>query len=374
MSGFGRVSSVGRVSRAAVGLLACLGACSKNPGADKPAIRFRADGGVDVTPYRVARDRSPDSVLAVFVNDTNSLPVLGSRVVAGDMIRFTPRFPPTPGTKYVARYRAPDGSTQVAEWTSGTPSGAPTTVVHAIYPSVDTVPMNLLKMYVQFSAPMSTGRVWDFVKLYAEPDSLLSEPFFTGGDAIELWDPDKTRLTILFDPGRIKRDLKPHEERGLPLREGKSYRLVIDSAWPDARGVPLARRHVKRFRVGPQDRTRVAPNEWRVVIPRAATLDSLFVAFPEPLDHALLERLITVRDPAGAAVSGRIVIGSGERRWTFAPRAQWGQTRYRIEIDTELEDLAGNNVRRLFDVAPGDSDPVGATVPKVTLGFLPRER
>ena len=56
----------------------------------------------------------------------------------------------------------------------------------------------------------------------------------------ELWDPSQTRLTVLFDPARIKRGLVPNAQLGLPLRAGRRYRLEIDSAWPDAQGVALS--------------------------------------------------------------------------------------------------------------------------------------
>ena len=39
----------------------------------------------------------------------------------------------------------------------------------------------------------------------------------------ELWSPDGTRFTLVFDPGRIKRGLKPREEAGPILEAGKSY-------------------------------------------------------------------------------------------------------------------------------------------------------
>ena len=328
---------------------------------------------MDVAPFSTVGRVLPRSaedwhaILSVHVGDTTALAMLGRYAVVGDTLRFTPRYAPAPGTRYVARHAG-----KVEEWRYDRPTGPATTVVSGVYPTTDTVPMNLLKMYVEFSAPMSTGRAWEYVKVYAEPDSLLTEPFFTGGDAIELWDPEKTRLTVLFDPGRIKRDLKPHEQRGLPLRDGKRYRLVIDSTWPDARGLPLARAHVKRFRVGPQDRALVNHNEWRVVPPRADTRDSLLVAFPEPLDRALLARMLVVREANGAVVPGDIRIAPGERRWSFTPRGMWGQGRYDLEVDTELEDLAGNNLRRLFDVAPGDTASRGAAVAKIRIGFVPR--
>lgn len=299
--------------------------------------------------------------------DSTALPLLGTYAIVGDTLRFRPRFRPSPGVTYVAR----SGAT-TASWRYDARAGAPSTVVTAIYPTADVVPMNLLRMYVEFSAPMSSGHAYDFVKLHAEGDSLVEEPFFTAGGMVELWDPDHTRLTILFDPGRIKRDLRPHEELGLPLRTGKRYRLVIDSTWPDAAGHPLVRSFTKQFRVGPQDRALIRTATWRITPPRAGTTDSLVVTFPEPLDRALLARLVSVHDSSGARIDGGAVVTDRETRWAFAPTRPWGRAAYALHVDTELEDLAGNNLKKLFDVAPGDSAATGVSASVVRVAFQPR--
>ena len=361
--------------------------------AGTPTIAFSTDttrlGEVSVYPVkqRASSQEAWQRLLSVRVGeDSTALPLLGTYTVVGDTLRFRPRFPPSPGVTYVAtavipsggasapeaRNRSrPDSGPITARWRYDTPVAAPSTVVSAIYPTSDVVPMNLLRMYVEFSAPMSSGHAWDFVKLYADGDSLVEEPFFTAGGVVELWDPDHTRLTVLFDPGRIKRDLKPNEEMGLPLRSGKRYRLVIDSTWRDASGRPLLHSFTKPFRVGPQDRTLIRTAAWRLTPPRAGTADALVVRFPESLDRALLARLVSVHDSAGAKVDGVAVISERETRWTFVPSRPWGSGGYALHVDTELEDLAGNNLKRLFDVAPGDSDATGVATSVVQLRFAP---
>lgn len=363
------------------GLTSCAASVDDRSSAP-PTITFSTDSARlgDVSVYPVSRrvvaelaSSKPEAeswqrVLSVRVgNDSTALPLLGSYTTAGDTVRFRPRFRPSPGVTYVARFSGETVTT--ATWRYDTPSGAPSTVVTAIYPTADIVPMNLLRMYVQFSAPMTSGHAYDFVKLYADGDSLVEEPFFTAGGVVELWDPDHTRLTILFDPGRIKRDLKPHEEKGLPLRSGNRYRLVIDSTWRDAAGRPLAHSFTKQFRVGPQDRGLIRTASWRLMSPRAGTTDSLIVVFPEPLDRALLARLITVCDSAGARVDGASQVSDRETRWAFAPGQPWLRGAYALHVDTELEDLAGNNLKRLFDVAPGDSAASGVSSSVVRMDF-----
>ena len=148
--------------------------------------------------------------------------------------------------RHVIRREPPAALSQLttARWQHDVPDGAPSTVVREIYPTADVVPMNLLRMYVEFSAPMSGGRSYEFVKLYAEGTRSSRSRFSPPGGAVELWDPEHTRLTILFDPGRIKRDLKPHEEMGLPLRDGQALppgdrQCVARCAGASARAEPM---------------------------------------------------------------------------------------------------------------------------------------
>jgi hypothetical protein len=356
------------------------------------AVRALPDyGAVDVRPIDPAalaalQRTKPElaewrEVFAIYAGDTTGLPMFGEYSVVHDTLRFTPRFPPAEGTTYIARYNAdalyrrigrtagPYGGAHATWQLLADTTGAITAVI-AIYPSADVLPMNLLRMYVHFSGPMAEGESFHRIRLYADNDSLIRDPFFTAGESVELWDrPNRNRLTLLFDPGRIKRDLRPHEEAGLPLREGHSYRLVIDSGWTSD-GMPLARPFEKRFRVGPMDRTLPRVRDWDLSPPRAASREPLALGFPEPLDHALLQRMITVHRRSGERVRGTVRIGENETRWWFLPEEAWAADSHYVEVDTELEDLAGNNLRKLFDVAPGDTGAIGVTTRVVRIAFI----
>src|SRR5690606_6065275 len=108
----------------------------------------------------------------------------------------------------------------------------------ALYPTTSVVPENLLKFYLHFSVPMSRGEVYDRVRLFDTNGKRVEHPFLELSE--ELWSPDGKRLTLYFDPGRIKRGLKPRELFGPALIEGGEYTLKIDRGWPDADGRPLA--------------------------------------------------------------------------------------------------------------------------------------
>lgn len=68
------------------------------------------------------------------------------------------------------------------------------------------------------------------------------------------------------------------------------------------------------------------------------------------MDHALAERLIRVTDAAGAFVDGAVALDEEERRWTFVPVRPWPASSYRLAVQTTIEDLAGNNIGKPFEV------------------------
>lgn len=315
----------------------------------------------DLDPARVAalRARPPTpgewaELLAVYTLEADAagggLPaLLGTYNVVEGGIRFEPRFPLLPGHTYVARWRdGGSGEAGAETFTLPRPELEPATRVVAVYPSGEVLPQNLLRLYLQFSAPMGRGGAGRHIRLLDESGAAVEAPFVA--PERELWSPDRTRLTLFFDPGRIKRGVGPNLEVGPPLEQGRSYTLVIDPALSDARGAPLVRGHAKRFSVGPPDREQPRTADWVLEAP-AAQRGPVTLRFPDALDRGLLGGLLAVLDPAGELVAGETLIPAGEREWRFAPAEGWGEGVYRVRVGTDLEDLAGNSLRRPFEVA-----------------------
>ena len=195
---------------------------------------------------------------------------------------------------------------------------------------------------------MSRGEAYRRVHLIEAGGREVEMPFLELGE--ELWDPAGMRFTLFFDPGRIKRGLKPREEVGPSLVEGMSYTLVVDRDWQDASGRPLKEGFKKSFRAAAPDDTQPDPAKWKLEPPRGGTKDALAVLFEKPLDEAMLHRVLGVIDAGGAAVAGRIEIDREETRWRFFPDVAWRAGRHLLVADTLLEDLAGNSIARPFEV------------------------
>jgi hypothetical protein len=283
-------------------------------------------------------------------------PMVGAYLVETGVLRFVPQFPLEPGLTYRAVFR-----TDQLPGERGTGSGLitavlkvpsrrsnPTTAVSHVYPSGALLPENLLKFYVHFSAPMSRGRIYDHIQLRDASGKQIDLPFLEIDE--ELWDPTMTRLTLFIDPGRIKRGVRPLEEVGPALEMGKRYILEIDQAWKDGAGCPLRETFQKTFEVGPPDREPPDPARWRIRKPKSGTREPLTVRFFEPMDHALAARVIRVADNSGGTVAGNVSLQDQECRWTLVPRDTWRRGTYKLEIQRSIEDLAGNNIGKPFEV------------------------
>jgi len=284
-------------------------------------------------------------------------PVQGSYRLTNNRLVFEPLFPLQAGVNYHAVFepakavRPPAGTSfDVIETILRIekPKAKPETIVSQVYPTANSLPENLLKFYLHFSAPMSQGKVYSHIHLLNARNEKIDLPFLELDE--ELWNPDGTRLTILFDPGRIKSGLLPREQDGPVLREGNSYTLKIDTTWPDAAGAPLKQGFTKKFIVAAPDVGMPSPARWKMTAPEAGSINPMTLDFPEPLDHALLQRLLWIEDAGKHAVEGQVQVGNVERQWAFVPNQAWKDGDYRVVIGTGLEDLAGNSVARPFEV------------------------
>ncbi len=282
-------------------------------------------------------------------------PIVGSYRIEGSVLRFQPRFTFDPGIALQACFRPsvlPDAKGTEVDVTSEFIRPKPPPPEPAFVVRVDPVgarcPENLLKLYLHFSRPMSRGQVYARVHLFDESGHRLKLPFLELGE--ELWDPSGKRITLLFDPGRIKRGLKPREEDGPILEAGKTYTFVIDQEWRDTEGHPLREGYRKTLQVGAPDDVQPSPKRWRVDAPAGNTRGPLKVAFDEPLDRAMLDRAIAVQDSRGRSVPGRTEVNPEGTRWQFRPEVPWDGGRHQLVIDAELEDLAGNSIARPFEL------------------------
>lgn len=303
-------------------------------------------------------------------------PGMAGRYTVEDSLRFSPSFPFDPGREYEVRFdpsrvsRA-GLSAYATTTTISIPdtNRSPSTRVSSLYPGYDPVPENLLRMYVVFSQPMGQQGGRDYITFFDDngrevPDVVV--PLDT-----DLWNPERTRYTIILDPGRVKREILPNREMGRALRNGTGLTLVIKRDWPDAHGLPLTSEFRHRFVIGPADQHALSTEQWRVAPPAAGTRDPVTVTFGKPLDFGLLQRSLSIRrGDSNIAGSGRV--GPAEMWWRFVPESEWQRGPYMLKVEPILEDVAGNRIGRAFEVlSRGDAVPAESSLP-VLVPFIVR--
>ena len=170
-------------------------------------------------------DAHAEKLLSVYLrSDTNrETPLLGTRQVEATQLIFQPRFPLKPGVEYIAVLLIESTSMRVDLQLPVAMAKPAPTFVTAIYPSGERLPQNLLRIYIHFSQPMSRGDSYTHLELLDSDGNRVRSPFLELPQ--ELWDPEQLRFSLLFDPGRIKKELSPRRDLGPPLLPGKTYTL-----------------------------------------------------------------------------------------------------------------------------------------------------
>jgi hypothetical protein len=326
-------------------------------------------------------DEQWQSLLRVSVktaaNGARPAAVAGRYAVSGATLRFTPMFPFDEGREYEvvfdpSRLPASDSGAVAA----ATPIVAvvsvpgvtrtPSTVVSHVYPSGDTVPANQLRMYVYFSAPMDWRSGYDYVKLLDDRGEEVVDAFLPL-DA-DFWSGDRTRYTVFFDPGRVKRGILPNRQMGRALVAGKRYTIVIRRGWRDGHGQPLKEEFRRTFTATPAIEQALSMRSWKLSTPPSGTREPVSVTFPAALDHGLMQRALGV-SRGGVAIDGDTAIDAGETRWRFTPKTPWQAGGYELVALEFLEDLAGNRIGRAFEVDNFERTDISATPAPTTLPF-----
>jgi hypothetical protein len=299
-------------------------------------------------------------------------PVVGRYAVVDGVLRFTPMFPFDEGRDYDVvvdgRVISPGSSAAVFTAIVARPGAArvPSTVVSEIYPSGGVVPANQLRLYLHFSAPMDWRSGHEHVALLDDAGQEVPDAFLPL-DA-DFWNDDRTRYTVFFDPGRVKRGILPNKQMGRALEAGKRYTLLVRREWRDGHGLPLKEEFRHQFTAGPAIERALTMKAWTVTAPAAGTREPLAVTFDAPLDRGLLMRALGV-ERGGAGIPGEIAIDRNETRWMLTPREPWAAGEYELVALEFLEDLAGNRVGRPFEVDNFERTDITAEPTRSSLPF-----
>ena len=241
------------------------------------------------------------------------------------------------------------------------------TEVSDVYPRAEVLPENLLRLYIYFSNPMSRDGIPPSISLLDHQGDPITGVFLD--NLYELWSPDGTRLTVLFDPGRVKTGLVAHNQQGRALIPGAAYAIRIADAL-DTKGCPLKRSFTKQFQAQEAYATQLDVDQWQLSHPASGTREPLSVNFDREMDHLSLAYRMRVEDSEGNRIRGALSLVDNEQVWVFTPSSPWQSKGYRIAIDTALEDVAGNRLTGLFD-RPSTEGSLTAPSEKQYVFFTP---
>jgi hypothetical protein len=194
---------------------------------------------------------------------------------------------------------------------------------------------------------MQRGRALEEISLLDSDRQPLADALYRS--PVELWDRSMQHLTVLLDPGRLKRGVGPNRELGPPFKIGQKYTLAIGAGMVDLSGRRLHETFYKHFHVTEAVRERIAVEDWKIAPPVTKGRQPLVLMFPRPLDWALLSHTITITSTGDQSIDGRIAIDQDERRWSFTPTAAWAAGSYHVRAASSLEDVCGNSIIAAFD-------------------------
>jgi hypothetical protein len=329
-------------------VLASLAGCQKKEQDNAITIRWNDKKAVGVSfsgqkLESISEDAISKEVRITLKNRENQVAILGDFSKEGDLIVFEPLVPFTRGLGYQIFIQSQNSGTFSIPHADA--SDAPELV--QFFPSADTLPENLLKVFLHFSHPMREGQSGKFVTLIKNGSDTIHNAFLDLQP--ELWNENRTILTLWLDPGRIKRDLQPNKKLGSPLQNQASYQIIVSPEWQDTNGGHSKTTFKKTFITTSRDSLSPAPASWKLALPEKNTSEPLKVYFQESLDNSLLNETLSIVSDKGQPVPGKWLIGPKENSARFTPDAAWNGESYVLQVETRLEDVAGNNVNRVFD-------------------------
>ncbi len=215
-----------------------------------------------------------------------------------------------------------------------------------ISPQAKVLPANTLRFYLHFPRSGEAHFDRDQLWLLNEEEQAVPDPFLVLPQ--ELWSADGRRLTVLMEPGRIKRGLGADPSHEPALAAGRTYSLAVTALGQTARHT---------FRVSDPVLEAVDETRWRLVSPAAGSLDPAVVHFDRVMDAALCEDEIAVLTPSGEVAATRVSLAPDGTAARLIPSCPWRTGDHRLVASERLEDVCGNRLGEALDHDLGAGGP-----------------
>ena len=223
--------------------------------------------------------------------------------------------------------------------------------VIAIYPKTDSIPVNILRFYIQFSKPMQEMNILQHVHLTNSSNQDLTGVFYE--NQYELWNENRTMVTIIVDPGRVKTGLLANNKMGRAFDEGIKYSLTVDNSLLDFNDQKLGKSFTKTFVAVKEDRLAPDTKKWDLTLPKKNTKEEIEIHFNDKIDPISATTLIKIYK-GNKEIKGAILLKKKEKAWLFQPLNEWEIGEYQIVVNPRLEDIAANSLTQIFDHKASD--------------------
>jgi hypothetical protein len=224
-----------------------------------------------------------------------------------------------------------------------------------ISPQAMVLPANTLRFYLHFPRSGEAHFDRDHLWLLNEEEQVVPDPFLVLSQ--ELWSIDGRRLTVLMEPGRIKRGLGTDPSHEPALVVGRTYSLVVTALGQTARHT---------FRVSDPVLEAVDETRWRLVSPTAGSLDPAVVHFDRVMDAALCEDEIGILTPSGEVAATRVSLAPDGTAARLIPSHPWRAGEHHLVVSERLEDVCGNRLGEALDHDLGAAGPPRAGMTSFT--------
>lgn len=286
----------------------------------------------------------------LYLSRGSTMPILGVWENTSGGLLFTPTLPLSVDETYFLYYTDSENQSKWQTVSAGNnkPIRFPVEVV-GIYPSASKLPENLLRFYIEFNQPMQENNYLQYISLVDQTGKELKGVFLPS--RFEYWNKERTKLTVILDPGRVKTGLLAHKQLGgRAIRSGQHYTLKIKGKWLALSGSILSETYSKTFEVIDEDMRKINLNCWGIALPKVNSKNEIKIYFERSLDHINALSLIRVTDQFNNPIQGKYCLSGQERVLSFTPSQKWMSGQYRVLVNTKLEDVCGNNLIHGFDV------------------------
>jgi hypothetical protein len=208
----------------------------------------------------------------------------------------------------------------------------------SISPEAKVLPANTLRFYIYFSRPGEAHFDRDQLLLINQEGQIVPDPFLVLSQ--ELWSYDGSRLTVLMEPGRIKRGMGEDPSHEPAFIIGRTYSLVITALGQTARHT---------FRVSDPVLEAIEETDWHIVSPNVGSLDPAVLHFDRVMDAALCEDEMRIMTSSGEVVQTRMSLAPDGTTVEFIPKRPWSAEEHSLVVSDRFEDVCGNRLGEALD-------------------------